>query len=290
MHKIIISHLALFLANIIYAVNYIVAKDVMPNYITPKGFIFLRIFGAFCVFFLIHKIFIKEHVGRKDFLHLFICAIFGVFINMLCFFEGLSITTPINASLIMITTPVIVYLISVFVFKKERNIIRLLGVVSGLLGAGLLITNGGGFVHYNSFGDVLILINAASYAVYLVLVKSLMNKYHPVTVLKNLFFMGFIMIAPIGWREAIESSFIYMPADIIFKLLFVIFFTTCIAYFLNIYAISRLRASTVAFYIYLQPLLATFLAIALGKDILTINKLVSSIFIFLGVYFVIQRT
>ncbi len=290
MHKIITSHIALFFANTIYAVNYIVAKDVMPAYITPKGFILLRIFGASVIFFLIHRFWIKEKLYKKDFGHLFICALFGVFINMLCFFQGLSLTSPINASLIMITTPVIVYLIAVFFSPKERNYIRLLGVLLGLLGATLLITNGSLSFTLNNFGDILILINAFSYAIYLVLVKSLMKKYHPITVLKNLFFIGFIMILPIGWRDVIEINFMILPMDIIFKILFVIFFTTCLAYFLNIYAISRLRSSTVAFYIYLQPLLATLLAILLGKDILTMNKFLSAIFIFSGVYFVIKRT
>ena len=121
MTKIIFSHIALIMANTIYAVNYLFAKDVMPNYIQPSGFILVRVIGAAVIFSLIHALFIKEKIIKKDLWYLIICALFGVVINMLCFFEGLSITSPINASLIMITTPLIVYLISWILFKEERE-------------------------------------------------------------------------------------------------------------------------------------------------------------------------
>ena len=103
MTKIIFSHLALFSANSIYAINYIFAKDVMPHYLGPYGFILLRVLGACLVFSLIHYFLVKEKIQKKDLGYLVMCALFGVVINMLCFFKGLSITSPINASLIMIT-------------------------------------------------------------------------------------------------------------------------------------------------------------------------------------------
>ena len=290
MQRIIFSHIALFIANMIYAINYIFAKDVMPDYISPTGFILLRVMGAALIFFLIHMLFVKEKIERKDILRIIICAVFGVVINMLCFFEGLNITTPINASLIMITTPLIVYLISCFLSKKERTYKRFLGVLLGLFGAGFLITNGSFSVEIN-FGDFLIFLNACSYAFYLILIKSMMKKYHPITILKTLFLVGFIIILPMGWPHLSHIEPIsVIPTHIIFKALFVIICTTCVAYFLNIYAISRLRASTVAFYIYLQPLLATLLSIILGKDSLTFVKIVAASFIFIGVYFVIKRS
>ena len=136
MQRIILPHIALFFANTIYAINYLFAKDVMPDYITPTGFILLRVFGASLIFFTIHSFFIKEKIKKTDLLYIILCAIFGVVINMLCFFEGLNITTPINASLIMITTPLIVYLISCVLEKKERTVKRFIGVLCGLFGAG----------------------------------------------------------------------------------------------------------------------------------------------------------
>ena len=208
---------------------------------------------------------------------------------MLCFFEGLSITSPINASLIMITTPLIVYLISCIIFPKERTYKRFSGVIFGLFGAWYLITNGSTF-SLNNIGDLLIFLNATSYAIYLILIKSMIKKYHPITVLKIIFLLGFIVILPFGWTDLTLVDFYNMPFPIVLKMLFVIIFTTCIAYFLNMYAITFLKSSTVAFYIYLQPLLATVLSILLGKDMLTLTKTIAAIFIFIGVFFVVKRT
>jgi len=290
MSRIIFPHIALFLANTIYAINYLFAKDVMPEYITPTGFILLRVFSGAVIFLLIHALFIKEKLDRQDVLYLLICALFGIVINMLCFFEGLNLTTPINASLIMITTPLIVYLLSLFFNKEKYHSRRLIGVIFGLFGAVLLITEGNFNFRINNLGDLLVFLNAISYGIYLILIKSMMQKYHPITVLKNLFLLGLVILIPVGGNDVFSIDFLSIPIEIILKILFVLLFTTCGAYFLNIYAISKVRASTVAFYIYLQPLLATTLAVMIKKDILTDIKLISSFFIFLGVYFVIKRT
>ncbi len=289
MSRLILSHIALFVANAIYALNYLFAKDVMPDYISPKAFILIRVFGGAVIFWLIHSFLIKEKIDKKDMLYIIFCALFGVVINMLCFFEGLSITTPINASLIMITTPLIVYLISCLVFKKERNFSKFFGVILGLFGAALLISNGVSDFKLNNLGDLLVFINAASYAIYLILIKSMMQKYHPVTILKTIFSMGFFVILPIAFNEFIDINFLVIPLEIVYKILFVVLFTTCLAYFLNIYALSHVRASTVAFYIYLQPLLATLFSIFWGKDELSLIKIISAVFIFTGVYFVLIR-
>tara|TARA_Y100001968_G_C19443746_1_gene764089 strand:- start:3228 stop:4106 length:879 start_codon:yes stop_codon:yes gene_type:complete len=289
MNKVIFSHIALFIANMIYALNYIFAKDVMPAYVDPQAFILIRVFGAAIIFFIIHACCIKEKITHKDLLYIALCALFGIVINMLCFFEGLSITNPINASLIMITTPLIVYAISCLVFIQERTYKKFFGVVLGLIGAALLITDGKFNLKINHMGDLLIFLNAVSYAIYLLLIKSMMHKYHPITVLKSLFFVGFIITLPIGYSEFLDIQFNIMPIAIILKILFVVLCTTCLAYFLNIYAISKLPASTVAFYIYLQPLLATIFSILWGKDFLTTITLLSAFLIFVGVYFVVKR-
>jgi len=289
MRKVIFSHIALFTANMIYALNYIFAKDVMPAYIEPKAFILIRVLSAAVIFFIIHFCFIREKLDRKDVFYIIICALFGIILNMLCFFEGLSITNPINASLIMITTPLIVYSISCLIFRHERTYKKFFGVLLGLVGSALLITDGKFNLQINHIGDLLIFLNAISYAIYLLLIQSMMQKYRPITVLKNLFFVGAIIILPIGYPEFLNIQFNLMPTGIILKVLFVVLCTTCLAYFLNIYAISTLQASTVAFYIYLQPLLATFFSVLWGKDFLTTIKLLSAFLIFVGVYFVVKR-
>ena len=210
MKRVLFSHMALFFANMIYALNYIFAKDVMPNFVEPKAFILIRVMGAMIIFFFIHSIFIKEKLEKKDILYLIICAMFGVVINMLCFFEGLSITTPINASLIMITTPLLVYLIDWVFLGRGHAHKKFFGVAIGLIGAGLLITGGKLNFKLNNIGDLLVFVNASSYALYLILIKSMMNKYHPVTVLKSLFFIGFVIVLPIGYTEFSAINFKFL--------------------------------------------------------------------------------
>ena len=162
----------------------------------------------------------------------------------------------------------------------------ILGVFLGLFGAGFLILNSSEIDGGSSFlGDVLVFINALSYAIYLIMIKSMMKKYHLVTVLKTIFLIGFIIILPFGWTELPSIvEFADMTLEIWLKILFVVLFTTCGAYLLNIFAVSHLRSSTVAFYIYLQPLLTTLFLILLGHDPWTITMFVSASCIFIGVY------
>ena len=97
MNKRLLAHLALFAANLIYGINYTVAKEVMPNYIEPLGFILVRVIGAVFLFWLSYAFFYYEKVKNNDLLKLAICGLFGVAINQMLFFEGLNLTTPINA-------------------------------------------------------------------------------------------------------------------------------------------------------------------------------------------------
>jgi len=290
MLKNILPHIALFLSNTIYAINYIVAKDVMPHYLEPRVFVFIRVAGAAIIFSYIHFFFIKEKVQYSDIFRLFLCALLGVVINMNCFFMGLSITSSINASLIMITTPIIVYVLSMF-FLRERSAKKAMGVILGFIGSVVLITDGGSADNMNSviYGDILVLINATSYAFYLILVKSLMSKYHPLTVLKFIFLIGFVLLCAFSFKEIQSINFSQLPLNIFLKIGYVIFFTTCCSYFLNIYAISKVKASTVALYIYLQPLLATLISVSLGREELLTTQIISAVCIVIGVYLVIKR-
>jgi len=288
MNKIVLAHFALFSANLIYALNYIVAKDVMPTFIIPSSFVLMRVVGGFVFFSTLYIFFIRQKVEIRDIYYLFFCSLFGVVINMLLFFEGLSLTSPISASIIMITTPLLVYLISVSISIERYSITKFLGVILGLIGAVILISNGNSF-RISSLGDFLVFLNAISYSIYLIMVKKMMIKYHPITVLTIIFFFGLIIILPITYDDIISVNFTNLPLIIVFKILFVVLFTTCIAYFLNIFALSKLKSSIVAFYIYLQPILATIISLLWGKDVLSSIKIIAASLIFLGIYFVVFK-
>ncbi len=291
MIKIILAHISLFFANLIYAINYSFAKDVMPVYIPPSGFILLRVIGAFFLFFLIYKIFIREKLESKDLLRLIMCGVFGVAVNQLFFFEGLNLSTPINASIIMTVNPIIVIIISFFVLKESFGIKKIFGVCLGLLGAGLLILNKGEVDLSNNLrtGNILVFINASSYAFYLVIVKPLMAKYNPITILTYVFGFGMLFVFPFGYNELSNINWNTMPQTIFLQVVFVVFCTTFLAYLFNAFALKNLTPTTVSTYIYLQPVLASSFAIFWGADKINSEKVVAALIIFIGVYLVSQQ-
>jgi drug/metabolite transporter (DMT)-like permease len=288
LNRIFLSHAALFIVNLIYALNYSIAKDVMPDYIEPSGFILLRVIGGSLLFFFTYLFFVKERVKKQDVFRLMLCGLFGVAINQLFFFEGLNLTTPINAAIIMTISPVLVIIISAIIIKEKITIRKIIGIFLGIIGACVLILNSGDISFENNFfvGNILVLINATSYAVYLVLVKTLMKRYNPITVMFYVFVFGLIFVLPFGIDEIQKIELVTFTREIYLKICFVVICTTFIAYMFNAFALKSLNPSVVSVYIYLQPLLASLIAIALKSDSLSLVKILSAIFIFSAVFLV----
>ena len=288
MNRIFLSHIALIIVNLIYALNYTIAKDVMPEYIQPSGFILLRVIGGSILFFLTYLFFVKERVKKKDFFRLMLCGLFGVAINQLFFFEGLNLTTPINAAIIMTISPVLVIITSAIIIKEKITVRKIIGIILGLIGACILILNSGDISFENDFftGNILVLINATSYAIYLVLVKTLMKRYNPITVMFYVFIFGLIFVLPFGIDEIQKIDLTTFNEEVYLKIGFVVICTTFIAYMFNAFALKSLNPSVVSVYIYLQPLLASLIAIALNSDSLSLVKILSAIFIFSAVFLV----
>lgn len=282
-------HLPLFGANLIYGGNYTVAKEVVPAYIGPFGMIVIRVTVATLLFWLFHAFMTRERIrSARDYLHLVACAFFGVAVNQLMFFKGLSITTPINASLIMTLTPVLVLLLSHMIVREPLSLSKWAGILCGAAGAAMLLLLGSdlSFGSDTAAGDVCILINAASYGLYLVLVKPLMIRYHPLTVIKWVFFFGIFFVVPVGYGEFSAIQWDAFTPAIWTGLSYVVVLTTFMAYLLNAVALSSANPSVVGIYIYLQPVLAALIAILAGKDELTLTKILFSVLIFIGVFLV----
>ena len=292
MNKIVLAHLSLLVANLIYAINYTLAKDVMPDYIKPSGFILLRVIGALFLFALSYFLFIKEKIEKKDIIRFAICGLFGVAINQLLFFEGLNLTTPINAAIIMTSNPILVIIMSLLILKEKITLRKGLGIILGIVGASSLILNGGG-INLSSdaqIGNLFIFINATSYGLYLVLVKPLMKKYKPITVMFYVFAFGLLLVFPFGIANLYQVNWNDIPTNIYWEISFVVVCTTFIAYLFNSSALKELSPTTVSIYIYLQPILATLFAILRESDSLDEQKIISTTIIFLGVYLVSVRS
>lgn len=280
-------HFAIFGANLIYGANYSIAKDVMPNFVQPFGLVLSRVIGAVVLFWIIYA-FSYEKVAKKDFLLLGLCGLFGVAANQLMFLYGLDNTTPINAGIIMVSNPIMVLIASAIILKNRITFTKILGIALGIVGALLLLLFKGNFSFgsENLKGNIFIFLNAMSYGIYLVIAVPLMRKYKPITVMSWVFAFGLIMVFPFGFDEFTQIDWNSFTAVIWIKFLFVVIATTFLAYLFNIYGLKRLNPSIVSTYIYLQPLLATLIAIWAGKDQLDVIKICAALFIFTGVYLV----
>ena len=283
--------IAATLVSIIYGVTFTIAKDVMPEFVKPFGFILLRVGGATLLFWSIAFLGPKEKIAWKDFPRIIAAAMFGVAINMLTFFKGLSLTSPISAAVIMVTTPIIVLVLSSIIMKEKMKIRKVFGIILGLIGTVFLILFGKsiGNAPQAGWGNLLVFINAVSYGFYLILVKKLMDKYNAFTFVKWIYTFGFIMVLPFGWQEFQAMDWHTIPITIYLEIGFVIFFSTFCTYLLNLLSMRELKPTTVAVFIYLQPLFAAIIAIGLGKDQLNYVKIFAAVLIFTGVYLVTQK-
>lgn len=263
----------------------------MPFYLQGFGFIVLRVSGA-ALLFLIASLAIKsEKIDWKSHgLRILACSVFGVAANMLMFFKGLEITTPINGAVLMLATPIFVLILNVIINKQQLIVSQLIGVILASLGC-LVLMAGKTFSFSGATisGDILIILNAISYAAYLVLAKKLLAHYHTLTVSKYTFLIGSIIVFPFGIGEMSEAKFALMNTNIVLEILFIIVFTTFITYLLNAWAIVKAGPTLVGAYIYLQPILAAIIAVLLKKDELSMHKILAIMLIFAGVFITSQK-
>lgn len=281
------SFVALF-----YAANYSVAKTVMPHYIQPFGFILFRVTGAAILFWLVGFFGPKETINKKHYPRVFFGSFFGMALNMLAFFYGLNLTTPINAAVMMVMAPIITFVLAVVFLREKIRLKRVLGLAIGVMGAVIMITYGKGNISNApnpTLGNLLIFVNASAYAAYLIIVKKLTQIYHPFTFIKWMYTLGVIMVLPFGLKQVLEMPFEIIPLSGYLSIAYVVVFVTFGTYLLNIFAIKILKPTTVAVFIYFQPFLATVFAVILGTDSMDLIKLIAAGFILLGVYLVSSK-
>ena len=279
------------IVSMIYGMTFTIAKDVMPQYIDAYGFILMRVGGSTLLFWLSWLFVPKERIILADFPRIIACAFFGVAFNMLLLFKGLSLTTPISTAVIMVATPIIVLVLSAIMIKERLQTSKVIGIILGLIGTAFLILYGKsiGNASNGSLGNFLVFANAVSYGFYLIIVKKLMDKYNAFTFVKWLYLFGFLMVLPFGWSQFAAVDWSVVPVSILWKIGFVVIFSTFLTYLLNLLSMKELKPTTVAVFIYLQPLFATIFAISLGKDNLNWVKITAAMLIFGGVYLVIQK-
>lgn len=284
------AHLALLGANLFYGAGFTVAKQVMPRLISPAGFIFIRVLMVTVLFWL--SAFggsrFRTKIRKEDWKILVLGGLFGVALNQMLFFLGLNISFPIHASLIMMSTPLLITVISIFIFGEKLTASKTAGLFLGIGGAAILMLRGQEvtLTGNTAWGDFLIFLNAASYAVYLVIIKPLMLRYRPVIVIRWVFLFGFLFVFPFGWPEfrGINWS-LFRPGDFA-AVGFIVVFVTFFTYLWNVYALRHLSPATAGAYIYLQPVFAAIISVTVLGETLSWTKIFATLCIFSGVFLV----
>ena len=293
MNKRTLGLLAALGATLIYGFNHTIAKNVMPTYIQPFGFIFLRVLGAAILFWMLSLFFKNQKIDRKDWPRILLCSFLGMVINMLAFFKGLELSTPINSSVLITVVPILVFSFSVIILKEKVSLIKMLGISAGFFGALILILYSP-VSGYNApnipLGNLLFVLNSSTYGLYLIFVKPLVEKYNIITLFRWLFLFGFIMNFPITVQEFSSVDWVNLPLkQAVLPMIYVVVGTTFFTYLLNAYALSTLKASTVSSFVYFQPIVGIVYALTTENDSLTLINVIGMLLIFTGVYLVTKK-
>lgn len=286
------AHVAVILTNVFFALNYSLIKLISPSLIGPFGLNVFRVAISLLLFWVVW-LFGKTSAGiqRRDLPRFLLCALTGVVINQLLFIKGLTLTTTIHAALLILVTPIIVTMFAFWVLKEKFTTTKALGLALGIGGATFLILQreGGHGTDDYLFGDVLIVLNATSYALYFILVKPLMERYSPLHVVRWVFTIGFLFLLPIGWQQAKAVEWEAFGIGQLGALFSVCFLGTFLAYYFNIYGIQKLGASVTGTYIYTQPVFAVIIAILFLNESITWQKILAALLIFAGVFLVNRK-
>ena len=234
----------------------------------------------------------KQPIARADFRHFIRAAFLGMAINMLAFFKGLEYSTPINSTVIITTTPIMVFLFSALLLKEQMARYRVIGVLLGLLGAlSLILFNQHGPPNAPNIalGNFLFVVNASAYGLYMIFVKYLSEKYNTIHLLKWLFLIGLVISSPLALPEFLAVDWQQIPLSIWWRIGFVVLGTTFMTYLLMMYAIRHLRATTLSVFTYVQPIIGILFALAVGADQMNATKWLAIGFVLVGVYLVTKR-
>ena len=282
----------MFGANAMWGLMSPVAKFAMTGAaVSPFAITQLRVFGAAVLFWGASFFQKREHVGGRDMFRLFCASMFAILLNQGCFIFGVGLASPVDASIITTSMPLIALALSAVFLKEAVRGKKVLGIAFGALGAMMLVAGSGSVaVDANAkggciWGDVLVLFAQFSYAFYIVRYKDLVGKYSPITVMKWMFTFSFLFTAPFSYGQVVSADW-NMGADVVISLAFIVVGGTFGSYILLAMGQKRLRPTIAGMYNYIQPLVASIVAVCWGMDSFGISKAAAAALIFTGVYMV----
>lgn len=284
------GHIAMFSANMIFGLNIPVSRTLMPDILSPYALTFFRLIGGLLLFGIASLFVKKEHVPAKDILMLFFASLFALTLNQLPYYIGLSITSPIDASIVVTMLPLVTMILAAVILKEPITLLKAVGVLVGASGALLLVLSTPALHNgeSNFWGNVIVFGAVSSFAVYLTVFKNLISRYSPVTVMKWMFLFGTLVCFPFCYKPMVETNFALLNARTYWGIGYVVIFATFFGYLLIPIGQKILRPTTLSMYNYVQPVVASMVAVAIGIDFFGVEKAMSAVLVFAGVYIVTQ--
>lgn len=284
------GHIAMLITSLIFGVNIPLSKNLMPDWMSPLGLTYSRFaFGAMAFWLL--SLFLKsEKVTRKDMGTLFLGSLLGVGINQAAFIAGLQLTTATNASIVITITPILAMIISFFILKEPITFKKAGGVILGLIGVlSVILTTEISIASREAsmIGDLLCVVSSLSYAFFLVLTRGISKRYSSITIMKWMFLFSAVLFMPLGYKDVVSAKIFTDGTAVAWSsYIYLLVGATFITYLLIPVAQKQIRPTTIGMYNYLQPLVASFIAVMWGQDIFSWTKPFAALLIFSGVYFV----
>lgn len=286
------GHMAVLTANVIFGFGVPVTKLLLDEWVTPMGYMFTRCIGAALIFWAISLFLPREKVERRDLLVIMAGGLLGFVISQTLTAWALTFTTPVYFSLIATLTPVATMIMAAIFISERITPVKSAGILIGIAGALLmaLMSWQSGSGKNDLLGIALAILSLLTWAVYLIITRSVSQKYTAVTQMKWIFLVSTIAVLPFTWAEFGQQK-LYSAAwewSGVLEMAFIVVFATVAGYFAIPYAMQYMKATTVSIYTNLQPIVASFVAIAIGQDFLTWDKPVALILVLLSAYIVTQ--
>lgn len=266
-------------------------KDAMIHGIPGLEMVTFRVAGAMVCFWLASLFTKTEKVERKDLLKLFGAGMFAIVFNQCNYTVGLSLTSPVNASIVTTTLPFTTMLLAFIALGEPITGKKALGVLVGAAGAILLITASIASVDGRAGtlkGDLMCLVAQCSFAVYLTFFKKLISKYSVITCMKWMITFATIVILPFTFNKVAALTWTEITLKTYLEAAFVVVGGTFFAYIFSIHAQKILRPTVIAMYNYVQPIVACGVSVAAGLAVFGWRQALAVVLVFTGVYLVNQ--
>jgi len=262
----------------------------MPEVIHPMALTFLRFSGGLVLFWLASFFIKSENVSLKDLVLLAAASLFALVLNQIPFFYGLSLTSPIDASIVVTMLPIATMLLSALILREPVTQLKVIGVLVGASGALLIVFSSqqveGG--QGNLTGNLIVFMAVVSFGLYLTMFKNLISRYHPVTVMKWMFLFATVFGFPFCYKAVAATDLTLFSSTDWLSIGFVVVFATFFGYLLIPIGQKTLRPTTLSMYNYMQPVVASLVAIFWGIDKFGYQQALAGLLVFAGVYIVTQ--